>query len=93
MARYTTTAQVLRAYSEGLIGPQEAIQATGGLGYSHLFDAMARHDLPLPKGKGREEETEREVREGLPILRQLLGRPDGGEEERDGDDRSGRKVP
>ena len=72
MTKLITTAQFLRAYSAGEIGPEEAIRGTGALGYSHLFDAMARHRLPLPRGRGREEETAREIQDALPILRSAL---------------------
>jgi len=59
MTKLITTSQFLRAYSEGRIGPEEAIRGIGGFGYSHLFDSMARHRLPLPRGRGREKEIER----------------------------------
>ena len=72
MTKLITTSQFLQAYSEGSIGPEEAIRGIGGLGYSHLFDSMARHDFPLPRGRGREKEIAKEVREGLPVLRAAL---------------------
>ena len=40
--------------------------------FRELILETSRNDLPLPCGKGREAETEREVREGLPILRAAL---------------------
>ncbi len=73
MTRLITTAQCLRAYSAGEIGPEVVIQSLQLSGYRELFLTMARHDLPLPRDQGREAQVAREVREGLPLVRQLLG--------------------
>ena len=68
-----TTAQYLQAYSSGEIGPEVVIQALQLSGFRELCLVMSRHDLPLPCGKGREDEVEKEVREGLPLLKKILG--------------------
>ncbi|MCY3879041.1 MAG: hypothetical protein OXF74_07665 [Rhodobacteraceae bacterium] len=73
MTRLHTTAQYLKAYSQGEIGPEIVIEALCMRGFGELLDAMARHDLSLPRGWGREKAVEREVRECLPLVRDLLG--------------------
>lgn len=72
MKRPITTSLTLIAYSRGEIGSREAIRGIGGIGFSHLLDAMADAGLPLPRGRGHEEETHREVEEALPILQAAL---------------------
>lgn len=79
-----TTSQHLRAYSQGEIGPEVVIEALRMRGYGELFDAMERHSLPLPRGRGREAETEREVRECLPIVKLMLGLDDNSQGPRAG---------
>ncbi|MXX87877.1 MAG: hypothetical protein F4213_09505 [Boseongicola sp. SB0677_bin_26] len=67
-----TTAQVLEAYSRGAIPPEEAIRRLGVTGFGDLMLVMADCEVPLPRGAGEEAETERELREALPILRANL---------------------
>ena len=70
-----TAAEFLRAYSEGRIGSHEAIRGTGATGFSDLLDVMTECGFSLPRGKGREDEVEREVAEALPMLAAALGVP------------------
>lgn len=72
-----TTAQVLEAYSKGVIPPEEAIRRLGVTGFGDLMLVMADCKVPLPRGAGEEAETERELREALPFLRaNLVPAPD-----------------
>ncbi len=73
MTKLITTAQYLWAYSRGDIGPETAIEGIGVRGFGALLDAMIANGVPLPRGRGREEETKREIRDGLPLMRQILG--------------------
>ena len=67
-----TTAQILKAYSTGVIPPGDVIHRLGLTGFSDLMLVMGDHDLPLPRGAGEEDETAREVAEALPLLRANL---------------------
>ena len=67
-----TTAQVLEAYSRGVIPPEEAIRRLGVTGFGELMLVMADCKVPLPRGAREEAETERELREALPLLRANL---------------------
>ncbi|MCY4261264.1 MAG: hypothetical protein OXC91_13505 [Rhodobacteraceae bacterium] len=67
-----TPARALEAYSRGTIGCAEAIQAIGGRGFADLLDALARHDWPLPRGRGQEAEIARQVATCLPLVRAAL---------------------
>ena len=70
-----SAAEFLRAYSEGRIGSHEAIHGTGAAGFSDLLDVMAECGFSLPRGKGREDEVEREVAAALSMLAAALGAP------------------
>ena len=70
-----TAAEFLQAYSEGRIGSREAIHGAGLDGFGGLLDAMAAGGYRLPRGRGREEQVEREVNEALPMLAEALGVP------------------
>ncbi len=75
-----TTAEVLDAYSKGVIAPEEAVRRIGGMGFGDLMRAMSDCQVPLPRGAGEEAETEREVREALPFLRaNLIDAPEDGQ--------------
>ena len=68
MKGLVTTSDFLVAYSEGKIGPEKAMEGIGVYTFRELLNAMADNGHPLPRGRGRETEVEREVAEVLPIL-------------------------
>ncbi len=70
-----TTAEFLQAYSEGRIDSREAIHGIGVDSFRDLLDAMVNCGFRLPRGRGREEQVEREVTEALPMLAEALGVP------------------
>ncbi len=68
-----TTAGYLEAYSTGQIGSRQTMRGIGVDGFRGLLDAMLEHGDPLPRGRGREEETAREVRQALPLIAEAMG--------------------
>ena len=74
MKRLITTTDFLKAYSEGKIGPEKAMEGIGIFTFRELLNAMADNGHPLPRGRGREAEVEREVAEVIPVLAEALAR-------------------
>ena len=72
MTKLYSTAQFLSAYSQGDIGPEVAIKGIGVAGFGELLDTMIVHGIPLPRDRGREEQTEREIQDALPLVKELL---------------------
>jgi len=72
MSKLYTTAQYLWSYSRGDIGPEVAIKGIGVRGFGDLLDTMIAHGIPLPRGRGREDQVEREIRDARPLVRELL---------------------
>lgn len=76
-----TAAGFLQAYSEGRIGPQEAIHGAGLEGFGDLLDAKVAGGYRLPRDQGQEVQVEREVpgpgagQAALPMLAEALGVP------------------
>lgn len=75
MKKLITAAEFLQAYSEGRIGSREAMRGIGVDSFRDLLNAMADCGWGLPRGRGREDEVEREVAEALPMLAEALGLP------------------
>lgn len=75
MKKLITAAEFLQAYSEGRIGSREAMRGIGVDSFRDLLNAMADCGWRLPRGRGREDEVEREVTEALPMLAEALGLP------------------
>ena len=75
MKRLITAAEFLRAYSEGRIDSREAMDGIGVDSFRDLLTAMVDCGFRLPRGRGREEQVEREVAEALPMLAEALGVP------------------
>ncbi|MCY4591103.1 MAG: hypothetical protein OXE86_11225 [Alphaproteobacteria bacterium] len=73
--RLVTAAEFLQAYSEGRIDSRETMHGIGVDSFSDLLDAMAGCGFRLPRGRGREEQVEREVAAALPMLAEALGVP------------------
>ncbi|CAN0575487.1 hypothetical protein [Pseudosulfitobacter pseudonitzschiae] len=67
-----TTANFLHAYSRAEISSSDAIKGIGASGYRELTQLMADLDIPLPRGAKDKAETQREVDDVLPILRERL---------------------
>jgi len=75
MKKLITAADFLQAYSEGRIGSRDAMRGIGVDSFRDLLNAMADCGWRLPRGRGREDEVEREVAEALPMLAEALGIP------------------
>ncbi len=75
MKRLITAAEFLQAYSEGRIDSREAMDGIGVASFRDLLNAMVDCGFRLPRGRGREEQVEREVAEALPMLAEALGLP------------------
>jgi hypothetical protein len=77
MKKPITTADFLEAYSRGEIGSGETIRGIGARDFRHLLELMGVHNLPLPRGRGQEEDTEREVAIAVPLLQAQLNLVEG----------------
>ncbi len=75
MKRRITAAEFLQAYSNDLIDSREAMDGVGVDSFRDLLNAMVGCGFRLPRGRGREEQVEREVAEALPMLAETLGVP------------------
>ena len=78
--KYITTADFLRAYQNGQIDRWAAMRGIGVDTYRALFEALleSRFNLPRP----RLDETNRDLKSGLPILRALLKHTEASSNER-----------
>ena len=75
MKRRITAAEFLQAYSDGLIDSREAMDGIGVDSFRDLLNAMVDCGFRLPRGRGREEQVEREVADALPMLAEALSVP------------------
>lgn len=72
MKQLITTADHLKAYSRGEVSSSHAIAGIGASGFAELLQLMSECELPLPRGQGIEDIIEKEVQEGIPILRAIM---------------------
>ena len=75
MKRRITAAEFLQAYSDGLIDSRKAMDGIGVDSFRDLLNAMVDCGFRLPRGRGREEQVEREVADALPMLAEALSVP------------------
>lgn len=73
MKKLIAESEFLQAYSEGKIGPRETMHGIGFCSLRDLLNAMVDCCSRLPRGRGREEQVEREVAQAQHMLAKALG--------------------